>query len=554
MKPIPIKPIIKNTDFTPYKDSENISEPPKINSQKKIDSAYARYVLFVLVVVSILNFMDRSIIGVLVEDIKQDLNLSDTDIGFLGGTAFTVFYATFGIVLGRVADVWNRKKLITLGLGVWSLMTALSGLARSFLPLAACRFGVGAGEASASPAIYSMLYDYFSPKYRTRVIAIYLCGASIGGGLGIFLGGQILDSWNVTWPNAKAAPFGLKGWQAVFIIVGAPGIIVACWVATLREPARGQGDGILSQPHPNPLEEVSAILLSMLPIANLWLFSKSNTGRKVILTNLGSMVAIVFSAYALAAITGDYLQWAALGFAVYTAFSWSQSLALRDPVVFGMLFNCKALRYIILGDALIGFNLGVSFWIFPFFQRYYGISVAEISAVLGIGNMLVGITGVIVGGVLADYLRSRSGRGKLYVYILGVVLSTFSLFILVTSSKPVVAYAATLFATFTISMYIAPIMSTVNDLVLPRARATTMSFFLMVTLLSGTALGPYFVGYISDSLAITGVDVGESLRRGMLFGLVVPVLGVAFIIQAIRHIESDQQNVVTRGRGLGEEI
>ena len=554
MKPVPMKSIDKINDLTTVEGSENVLHSPQNINRTEIDGAYAKYVLCVLVIVSILNFMDRSIIGVLVEDIKRDLNLSDTDIGFLGGTAFTVFYATFGIALGRMADVWNRKKLITLGLGVWSAMTALSGLARSFFPLAACRFGVGVGEASASPAIYSMLYDYFSPRYRTSVMAIYLCGASIGGGLGIFLGGQILESWNVAWPNANAAPFGLKGWQAVFMIVGLPGIIVAFWVSTLREPVRGQGDGILSEPHPHPFQEAATILLSMLPIANLWLFSKSKTGRKIVFINLGSAIVIALTSYALADVTGDTLQWFALSIGIYAAFSWTQALAIRDPVVFAMLFKCKALRYIIIGDALISFNLGISFWIIPFFQRYYQISVADISAVLGIGNMLVGIAGVIVGGILADYLRFRTGRGKLYVYFLGVIFATFSLFVLITASKLFIAYAAALFAAFTISMSFAPIMSTVNDLVLPRARATTMGFFLMVTLLSGTALGPYFVGYISDSLTITGIDAGESLRQGMLCALLMPAAGGIFIIQAIRHIESDEKNLISRAQGFGENI
>ena len=108
-------------------------------------ASYARYVLFVLIIVYIFNFIDRQIISILAEEIKADLGIGDAEIGFLYGTAFAIFYAVFGIPLGKLADVWNRKSLIAIGLSFWSLMTALSGLAKSYTALAACRFGVGVG-------------------------------------------------------------------------------------------------------------------------------------------------------------------------------------------------------------------------------------------------------------------------------------------------------------------------------------------------------------------------------------------------------------------------
>ena len=122
---------------------------------------YARYVLGVLVVVYVFNFLDRQIISILAERIRRDLAVSDAQLGFLYGTAFAVFFAMFGIPLGRLADTWDRRKLIALGLAAWSAMTALSGFARTFPELAAARIGVGVGEASASPAAYSLLSDWF---------------------------------------------------------------------------------------------------------------------------------------------------------------------------------------------------------------------------------------------------------------------------------------------------------------------------------------------------------------------------------------------------------
>ena len=192
-----------------------------------LGGVYAHYVLLVLVVVSIFNFVDRNILAILSQDIQADLGISDADMGFLYGTVFALFYAIFGIPLARFADVWVRRSIIAGGLFFWSLMTALSGLARSFSVLATLRVGVGIGEASATPAAYSMLADYYSPKLRATVIAIYSGGVYIGGGIGLFLGGAILEAWQTAYPNISDAPFSLKGWQVAFFIVGLPGLLLS---------------------------------------------------------------------------------------------------------------------------------------------------------------------------------------------------------------------------------------------------------------------------------------------------------------------------------------
>ena len=167
-------------------------------------SRYARYVLAVLVVVYVFNFLDRQIISILAERIRADLGVTDAELGFLYGTAFAVFYALFGIPLGRLADVWDRRKLIALGLAVWSVMTALSGLARTFPALALARIGVGIGEASAAPAAFSLLSDWFPRERRATVLAIYSSGIYLGAGLGLVVGGLVVDRWDAAFPTARA--------------------------------------------------------------------------------------------------------------------------------------------------------------------------------------------------------------------------------------------------------------------------------------------------------------------------------------------------------------
>ena len=144
---------------------------------------YPHYVLGVLMVVYVFNFVDRHILSILAESIKADLGVTDAQMGFLYGTVFAVFYAVFGIPLARFADVWVRRSVISLGLTFWSAMTALSGFARSFAELAVYRTGVGVGEASASPAAYSLLYDYYPPRLRATVVATYSAGGYIGVGM-----------------------------------------------------------------------------------------------------------------------------------------------------------------------------------------------------------------------------------------------------------------------------------------------------------------------------------------------------------------------------------
>src|SRR3954451_21966272 len=182
-------------------------------------SAYGWYALLVLLLVYAINFVDRQIISILAQDIKHDLQLKDAQIGFLYGTAFAVFYALFGIPLGRLADSWYRGRLIALGLGLWSTMTALSGFASSFAMLATARIGVGIGEASASPAAYSMISDYFPKERRATALSVYSSGLYIDGGLSLPICALVSSRWTRLHPNPRPAPLHPRGWQAAFLAV-----------------------------------------------------------------------------------------------------------------------------------------------------------------------------------------------------------------------------------------------------------------------------------------------------------------------------------------------
>jgi MFS family permease len=198
----------------------NVSNPDTLFTR-----GYTHYVLGVLVTVYVFNFIDRQILAILAPSIKAELLLSDTQIGALSGVAFGIFYATLGIPIARLADRYSRVNVIAISLSIWSLMTALSGLAANFWQLLAARIGVGIGEAGGSPPSHSLLADYFAPSKRATALGIYALGIPIGILFGNLAGGWVDE---------------IFGWRYAFFVVGIPGILLAILLrVTVREPPRG---------------------------------------------------------------------------------------------------------------------------------------------------------------------------------------------------------------------------------------------------------------------------------------------------------------------------
>ena len=186
------------------------------------------YVLFILVVVYAFNFIDRQIVGILAVPIKADLGLTDSQLGLMGGLAFALFYTGLGIPVAMLADRFSRTWIMTAALAIWSVMTAVSGLATNFWQLFAARLGVGVGEAGGVAPAYSLISDYFPANQRARAIGIYSFGIPIGSAIGIVFGGIIAS---------------LIDWRYAFFIVGLAGIVLApIFRMTLREPERGRYD------------------------------------------------------------------------------------------------------------------------------------------------------------------------------------------------------------------------------------------------------------------------------------------------------------------------
>ena len=198
----------------------------------------AWYAVVVLTIAYIVSFLDRQLLALVVEDVKADLVLTDTQVSLLLGFAFALFYTTMGIPIGRLADKKSRKTIIGIGITCWCIMTAACGLAKNYTQIFLARVGVGVGEATLSPSALSMISDYFPVEKRGRAMGFFNMGVSVGSGIALIVGGQIVAY--VAGSPQIVLPFigEIFAWQALFLYVGLPGLLVAALMTTVKEPSR----------------------------------------------------------------------------------------------------------------------------------------------------------------------------------------------------------------------------------------------------------------------------------------------------------------------------
>ncbi len=246
---------------------------------------YSWYVVGVLLLAYTVAFVDRQILSLLVQPIRRDLGISDTQIGLLAGFAFALFYSMLGVPIAKLADRSSRRAIISVGVALWSLMTAVCGLSKNFFQLFLARVGVGVGEATLSPAAYSMMADYFPPHKLGKAISVYAMGLYGGAGLAMLAGSAVVSMVNTAGPVELPLVGTVFAWQLTFFIVALPGLLVLALMLTVREPARRNATGTLAEKsRPVPLREV---------------FDFMRNNRKIIIGHFGGFLALgtVISAY-----------------------------------------------------------------------------------------------------------------------------------------------------------------------------------------------------------------------------------------------------------------
>lgn len=526
---------------------------------------YRYYVLGLLMVIYAFNFLDRQIITILAPSLKADLGLTDAQLGLLFGTAFALFYALFGIPLAKLADGWHRVKTISLGLSFWSGMTALSGFAANFAQLGAARVGVGIGEASASPAAYSLLQDYFPREKRATALAFYSSGIYVGVGASLIFGGAVIAYWDTHY-TAATQPFGLAGWQATFLAFGIPGLLLALLlVLTVREPVRGAIDGLSSPADPAPFRSVGREFAAMFPPFSMIGLRRAGT-MKPLLRNLALFAGVAVAAVLVIAwtdgmlpperrsplatfagitITTNVIQWVAIAIGAYCSFSWIQSIRLRDRPTAALIGN-RTFAMLSIGGGLMSYaSYGLSPFLYLYAVQTFGVG-PEAGYTLGWILAIAGGLGTIAGGMVADRAKHYHPAGRLYVVIAAAIAAAVILVLMLTTSSLTLFYLALGLTNFFQIMWLGPVAASCQDLVLPRMRGAATAVFFLGTNIIGLGLGPYVVGLVSD--------VSGDLGFAMLSVLFVLPVTLALFALASRNVPNLEASALERARAAGEPV
>ncbi len=507
----------------------------------RADSPYAWYVLLVLFIVYVFNAMDRTILSILAEDVKKVFALTDTQLGFLQGTAFGIFYALFGYPLGRLLDRSNRTRMLSVALGIWSVMTVVSGLSINYGQLVLSRIGVGVGEASAGPAGFSLIADWFTKKRRGTALGIFISGLFFGMGMSFAIGGAIVARWDALFPGPK--PFNLMGWRVVFLAVGVPGALMALWVASLREPRRGLSDDV-SHPHETRvwarfLGDVASI------IPPLTLIQAARAGRKPLLANLTAAVLAVIGAALFIRLTGDILQWTLIGAGYYAAFSAAQSMKHRDLPTYRLTWGTPAFVMATIGFGAVSMlNVIMAAWTAPLALRTLAIDKGTAGLLLGVTMALGGLVGVIFGGRLSDFLLRYSPSGRIWVGIGSALLTGPFIIAMCHTHSPWVFFLCNIPVSVIGTAWLGAGAATISEMVLPRMRSTATTTYFLASTLIGSGLGPYMVGKVS---ALTG-----DLAWGVLSGLIAVPLAAVTLWSCARGMEQAENTKWARAEAAGE--
>lgn len=393
------------------------------------------YAVTILTVAYVFSFIDRTIIALMVGPIKNDLQLTDTQIGLLHGFAFALFYTLMGLPIGWLADRGRRNLIISTGIAVWSVMTAGCGLARNFWHLFLARIGVGVGEAALSPPAYSMLADYFPPQKLGRPIGVYSSGIYMGAGLAFIVGGAVVQFFR----NVRAIDVPLLGelfsWQLAFIAVGLPGLIIAALMLTVPEPPRRNAP-------------------------------TQHDGKPQI---------------------RHFLRWL-----------WTHS---------------KPLAAHIIGISFIGIPVqAIIAWGPTYFIRAHGYTPGQAGFALGSVFLIFGATGMVTGGFLTDWFKSR-GHDNAPIRTGLVSAATALPFGFLATLMPVPATALLLTAplVFCVSIGIGAAPTGLQLVTPNRYRAQLGAVFLLLLNLIATGCAPLFTAMATDYLFEDEAAVGQSL-------------------------------------------
>jgi MFS family permease len=490
---------------------------------------YRFYVLAILILVYMLNFLDRQIIGILAAPLKEEFQLSDSQFGLLGGIAFASVYSTLAIPLAALADRASRVWIMTGALAVWSGFTALCGVAQNFTQLFLFRMGVGVGEAGGVAPAYSLVADYFPPEQRARALAGFAFGIPLGTAAGTLVGGLLAASY---------------GWRTAFIVVGLLGLLIAPLLRlTVRDPQRGGTD---APKVIEPAAPIDAAPVAQVPAASERigrLASKIMLGLGIgclLLAGLNRFAGVEIGSALVLAFGGLLAMVIGVSFWIARA---TASVVLPKPSFWLLALGAAS-------SSVCGY--GVAGWLPLFFMRSFGLTLAQTSWYYAGIALIGGMLGIWGGGAIADKLAKR-GKGAYPLTPAIAFLISAPLFIAAMNSPWIIglvlpgggSQAAQLTLAFLIFLiptglnlaWLGPITAAVQHIAPAPMRSTASAIFLLFNNLLGIAVGFYYFGWMSDLLAPRFGE--ESLRWAIYTGMGFYLLAALLLIGASRTLKRD---------------
>ena len=449
---------------------------------------YAWYVVVLLMLFYVLSFTDRQIIAVLIDPIKADLSLSDVQISLLGGVSFGLFYATAGIFIGRLADSLNRPLLIAVGVFVWSLTTAVSGLASKFWQLLFLRMGVGLGESALLPSTLSLLADYFPPKRLATPTSVFLLGAPIGIGLSFAAGGYI---YSVAEDITAAAGWndvffigGSAAWKLVLLFLGVIGMTMTLALLTVREPRNTRNATVRAE------KKHTAKVAQAASLADVKAYAKKN--RVPIVTLYVGMALVSLAAYA------------------------------------------------------------QGFWDITFLSRTFGKEPSTVAFAYGMVQLFGGLTGMLFAGMVADRLSKRGVYGASVIMVgIGCAIATPFSFIYPMASSASSALWFMVLAIFGSNMGFACAASAIQRMFPASMLGLAAGVYFFMSNAVGLLVGPTAVAAITDYVFADADMIRYSLAAvsgvSRALALVIIFAGLKAYRDLQRELEHDGACTVTVG-------
>ena len=525
----------------------------------------AWYALAIIGLTNALSLLDRNILAILAPEIKADLNIGNAEMGLLYGTVFALFYALFSLPLGRLADGWLRTRLLAICLAFWSLSTGLAAFANGFAVLALSRLGVGIGEAATQPAGTSLIYDYWPKSRRGFVMAVLASAMAIGLGGSSVLGGYAAQWWNQTY-SVGAAPLDLKGWQFAFLVAALPGLGLAVLLWRMREPVRGEMDGIVTPADPAPFRASAGVLGSVAPVFNWISLARSGARPGHWAFNIAALVAIIAGMAGLTQLASSIaprpplelagmpinphgLQWGVVGFGMFVIINLVQRLSLSDRPAYAVIVRSPALLLAMLaGSMQMMINYGAMGFTPSYLMKQFELSPGEVGVQFGLLSAAIGIIGPMITGPLSDRInRSLPGKGRVLVTLAALGISPMVAFWVFAAEDVGSFYLRFTLYSLILTGWLPPLYAVMYDQVLPRMRGVMTSLYIMLTTIMGLGIGPYLVGMIADA---RGGDLASAI---LSINAVSPVIVLALVLLALR-VQRDEAGLIERARAAGEPI